>query len=83
MTKEEAMLIAGQLEKCSGPVRFEFELDDLFLLSIQRGFDWIVVYKDTGKTVWANTLSVEESESIMRRYNEMLRKTGMRNSMEE
>ena len=73
MTREEALLIIRQLEECRGPIRFELELDDLFMFSIQRGCDRIVVYKETGNAVWENELPDEEVNLIYRRYYETLR----------
>lgn len=72
MTREEALLIVSKLEECSGPIRFEFELDDLFMFSIQRGCDCIVVYKETRTAVWENELPDEEVTLIYRRYHKML-----------
>ncbi len=73
MTKDEAEQIIRQTYQWNGPVRFEVELEDVFVFSAERGWDLVVVNKETQKPFWEDELSEEDLNSIYRRRYKALR----------
>lgn len=73
MTKDEAIQIIRQSYQWNGPVRFEVELEDIFVFSVERGWELVVVNKETKKPSWEDELSEEAVNSIYRRRYKAIR----------
>lgn len=82
MTKDDAAEIIRQTYQWKGSLRFEVELEDVFVFFALRGWELVVVNKETKMPYWEDELSKEAVDSIYRRRDKAVRLRNRLSSLE-